>query len=296
MSQIISALKNFRYSALLVSSRAGVLQHFNFDIRKKIQGRKFVLPIVDGIGYQNLVNTEPWSVEIYRKILYNFKGSFIDVGVNNGQTILKIASINPQQSYIGFEPNPACYNYSRKLIRKNKLSTFSLLPVGLHYEDKIVELYHDNEFASGASMLSNFRVKKEKYNQVQNVSVMVGDKILADKNPEAISIIKADVEGVELEVMTGLQNSLTKFKPAVLLEILPVYNAASENGRFRKGREDRLLQLMAGLNYKMMLINEKEITLTRLNKIEVHGDMGKTNYLFVHADNLEKISQIIKVS
>ena len=248
-----------------------------------------MLPISDGIGYQNLVNTEPWAVELYKRILGNFEGSFIDVGVNNGQTILKIASINPKQSYIGFEPNPVCYNYSRKLIKKNKLSTFSLIPVGLHCENKIVELFHDNEFASGASMLSNFRVKKERYNQVQNVSVMVGDTVLEEKKLQAISIIKADVEGVELEVMMGLKESICKFKPAVFLEILPVYNISTDNGKFRKERQDKLIELMFSLDYKMMLINENEISLSIIDCIEVHGDMNKTNYLFVHADNMKKV-------
>ncbi len=291
----LASLQNLRYSFLLASSRAGLLQHFNFDLRKKLKGRSFVLPISDGIGYQNLVSTEPWATELYKKILSNFEGSFIDVGVNNGQTILKIASINPKQSYIGFEPNPVCYNYSRKLIKKNKLSSFSLIPVGLHYENKIVELYHDTEFASGASMLANFRVKKERYNQVQNVSVMVGDEVLEKKNVSAISIIKADVEGVELEVMMGLQQSLLKFQPAVILEILPVYNTTTENGQFRKERQDRLIELMASIDYKMMLVNEKEGTLTKLDTIEVHGDMSKTNYLFVHKSKLPRLQTLFHI-
>ena len=292
----LASIQNLRYSFLLASSRAGLLKHFNFDLRKTLKGRSFVLPISDGIGYQNLVSTEPWANELYKKILSNFEGSFIDVGVNNGQTILKIASINPKQSYIGFEPNPVCYNYSRKLIKKNKLTSFTLIPVGLHYENKIVELYHDTEFASGASMLSNFRVRKERYNQVQNVSVMAGDKVLEEKNISAISIIKADVEGVELEVMMGLKQSLLKCKPLVLLEILPVYNMSTENGRFRKERQDQLINLMLGLDYQMMLVNEKAGTLTRLHSIEVHSDMSKTNYLFVPNKHLAKVETIFSVN
>ena len=292
----LASFQNLRYSFLHASSRAGLLQHFNFDLRKKLKGKNFVLPIADGIGYQNLVSTEPWATELYKKILANFEGCFIDVGVNNGQTILKIASINPKQQYIGFEPNPVCYNYSRKLIKKNKLTSFSLIPIGLHYENKIVELFHDTEFASGASMLSNFRVKKERYNQVQNVSVMAGDKVLDEKNVSAISIIKADVEGVELEVMMGLRQSLLKFRPSVLLEILPVYNATSENGKFRKERQDKLINLMHQIDYKMMLVNEKEGTLTQLNSIEVHGDMNKTNYLFVHASKISKLKTLFQTN
>lgn len=287
-----ATFKNFRYSFLKLMDKQGLLQFVNFKFSKKIAGKKFKIPVINGIGYQHFTGFEKWATEVYKRILQNFEGTFIDVGVNNGQTILKIASINPNQSYYGFEPNPVCYHYSRRLISQNHLSSFTLFPVGLHTENKIVELFHDNEFAAGASILPNFRENKDKYQQIQNVIVMKGDEIIKQKNPEAISFLKVDVEGVELEVITGLKDTINKYKPVILLEILPVYSLEKENGRFRKERQDALLQQMFNIGYKMMLINEHDITLTPLDSIEVHNDMRRTNYLFVPEEKVKKVSEL----
>ena len=290
----LSSLKNLRYSFLKLLDKKGVLQSFNFKSNKKIANTRFVIPIINGIGYQHLTGVEPWATEVYKRILNNFEGSFLDVGVNNGQTILKIASINPEQSYFGFEPNPVCYYYSRRLIALNHLSSFKLFPVGLHQENKIVELFHDNEFASGASILPDFRENKKKYNQIQNVIVMKGDEIILQQNPSAISFLKVDVEGAEFEVISGLKETITKYKPVILLEILPVYSLEKENGRYRKERQDSLLTLMLNLGYKMMLINEHNVSLTQLTDIGVHGNMSTTNYLFVPEEKMQKVKEIFK--
>jgi FkbM family methyltransferase len=288
----LSSLKNLKYHFLKVLDKKGLLQSFNFKSTKKIKGTKFIIPVINGIGYQHFTGFESWAAELYKRILENFEGTFIDVGVNNGQTILKIAAVNPEQSYFGFEPNPVCYYYSRKLIALNHLSSFKLFPVGLHTENKIVELFHDNEFAAGASILPNFRENKKKYNQVQNVMVMRGDEIILQQNPSAICFLKIDVEGAELEVVSGLKETINKYKPIISLEILPVYSLEKENGRFRKERQDALLAVMFSFGYKMMLINEHDLTLTPLTDIEIHNDMGRTNYLFVPEEKTKKITEI----
>ena len=51
----------------------------------------------------------------YTDMLIIYKG-FIDVGVNVGQTLLKLKSISSEINYLGFEPNPNCVNYLKNLI------------------------------------------------------------------------------------------------------------------------------------------------------------------------------------
>ena len=45
-------------------------------------------------------------------------------------------------------------------------------------------------------------------------------------------------------------------------------------------RQQKLIALLKEMNYIMFLIDEKNIFLKQLEEIEVHGDMGQTNYLF----------------
>ena len=66
-----------------------------------------------------------------------------------------------------------------------------------------------------------------------------------------------------------------------MLEILPVYNEKSENGKMRKRRQEELLELMEKYGYQVFLIDEKNSSLIKINEIPVHNDMGKTNYCFI---------------
>lgn len=49
-----------------------------------------------------------WKIDLFKRILSVKKGDFIDIGVNVGQTLLNINSIDINSGYIGFEPNSNC--------------------------------------------------------------------------------------------------------------------------------------------------------------------------------------------
>lgn len=83
---------------------------------------------------------------------------FIDVGVNIGQTLMKVKSIDKDILYVGFEPNPNCVNYVNKFIEVNHIENCTIYPVGLSEKIGFETLYADNEVASGATMLKDFRI------------------------------------------------------------------------------------------------------------------------------------------
>jgi len=143
--------------------------------------------------------------------------------------------------------------------------------------------------------LARSHINIQKYTIRQHVPVMKDDEVLASLDIESIAVIKADVEGAELEVIKGLQQTITKYQPFVVLEILPVYDDTSENGIFRKQRQDELLGILRSLNYAMYCVNERDTTLTALDDIEVHNDMSKTNYLFAPKAKTAQISSTFTV-
>jgi len=275
--------------------KAGQLKRCNFTTHTTINNKKFSIPIINGIGYQLIGGTETWAHTLFKKLLQLQQGTFVDVGANNGQTLLKVASLRQPLSYVGFEPNPGCFYYLQRLARKNDFTGYDIFPVGLHYENKVVTLISDNDFASGASIIPKFRNNIHKYKIRQHVPVMKGDEVLTNLAIENIAVIKADVEGAELEVIRGLQQTISKHQPFIMLEILPVYDNVSENGMFRKQRQDELLNILRQLDYAMYRINEKDITLTALDDIEIHSDMSKTNYLFAPGIKTAQISNTFTV-
>jgi len=275
-------IKFFWYFFCHALQKIGLLQYFNFTVKKKAGAKKLTIPVINGIGYYNLVSTESWFEELLPRIINKKKGIFLDVGVNLGQTIVKLEALDPEIAYIGFEPNPVCYNYSRKLVQKNNLTNKIIYPLGLSDKTDVVKLFGNNEIASGATIIPDFRTGAEFHKVVQIVPVMRGDEVLDGSVQKAVGLIKVDVEGAELEVLKGLEKVLLFSKPNLVVEILPVYTLASENGIKRKQRQDELLAYLKKLGYNLFLINEQDASLIQLNDIEVHGDMGRTNYLFVH--------------
>lgn len=271
--------------------KTGFFRKVNWELSTVINNKQFRMPVIHEAGYHNILPTEPWLHALLQDMLAARPGALIDVGMNIGQTLLKTASIDSNRKYIGFEPNPLCYHVCRAIITANNLPDYDIFPCGLFDKEDILTLYTDKDYGSGASVLKDFRKNMQRYHQHINVPVFRGDNIKAVQDEKEIAIIKADVEGAELEVIKGLAYTINRTKPFIILEILPVYNLDDENGRYRKRRQDELLAALQQAGYNCYLIREKELQLQSLNDIEVHGDMGRTNYLFVHRDHDVLIKQ-----
>ena len=139
----------------------------------------------------------------------------------------------------------------------------------------------DKDISSGASILPLFRKNMAPYQLHTNVALTTGDEILQRYLNEDIAVFKADVEGAELEVIKGSIQTIREKQPFIILEILPVYSEMDDNGLYRKNRQDELLTLLKSSGYKLYRIVEDQLALEELTGIETHGDMHKTNYLFV---------------
>lgn len=217
-------------------------------------------------------------------------GVFIDAGMNIGQTLLKVAAFTRGNSYMGFEPNPACFYCCSKIIELNRLEHFQIYPVGLFSENKVEALYIDNDYSSGATVIKDFR-NKARFSRSHNVVLLKGDDIVEKEKPASIAIIKLDIEGAELEAIMGFAETIKKYKPFIIAEILPVYDTANENGLIRKSREEQLLALLFTAGYKLYRIANSGNTLHPLEEIPTHGNMKFTNYLFVHQEKMSLLNK-----
>ena len=65
---------------------------------------------------------EVWMGQMLKILLSVNDYAFMDVGVNIGQTLCQVKSIDNKRIYYGFEPNPACNMFVEELIRINKFS------------------------------------------------------------------------------------------------------------------------------------------------------------------------------
>lgn len=68
--------------------KASLLKYFNLTLTDN----GIVYPIIGGF-VEYLPKSEQWMKDLLSKILPKFKGCFVDVGVNIGQTLIKIKQI-----------------------------------------------------------------------------------------------------------------------------------------------------------------------------------------------------------
>ena len=221
----------------------------------KIHGysRSYLLPSNPDILYAGYF-TEDWLIKLLGKYFKSRdEGFFLDVGVNVGQTLLSIHECYPTLSYLGFEPNPHCVCVCTEIIRLNSIADYKVVPCALGASDSITALtsFRDSPIDSMASLLPSFRKKNSGGEYTYTVLIKKGDNVIDDFNlSKPISVIKIDVEGFETDVMAGLVRSIKKFKPLIIMEVLPHNNVNA-----RVNQQERLELIVAELGYKISQIH-----------------------------------------
>lgn len=263
--------------------QSGMCSCFNFTVRQRVHGKSVRIPIIKGFGFANLSMSETWMLGLLKCLLEHKKGAFLDVGVNIGQTLIKLKCIDQERRYIGFEPNPACVFYANELIRENCFPNCTLLPVALFSANDILELdlFDGTEMDSAASLIKGFRSSRKIY-RTQYVAAVSFAWIAQTVAMPDIGIVKIDVEGAELEVIKSLEETLLNHRPLVVAEILPVYEA---HNRQRKDRQDQIEKILYNLNYTMFRVvktkNGAFDGLLELTTLGIHSDLSQCDYVFV---------------
>jgi len=265
----------------------------NLTVPARVSGRGIRVPLVAGVGFDNLQPTERWMDTVLPVLLGHRGGTFVDVGVNVGQTLIKLRRFDAAVPYVGFEPNPVCYTYTQKLIAENRFEHCTLVPVGLSNTATVVSFHMRSDSDVGASTVDGFRKFGEGPHDVRLVPVFTGDDMLERLGTPSVSVLKVDVEGAELEVLQGFEATLAR-RPFVLCEILPLFSHDGPKGRFRKPRQDALLAFMRHAGYALYRILPDASALP-LRDIDVHRDPELTNYLFAPQESCALVDSALRV-
>lgn len=184
---------------LKVLKQSSLLEKLNLTLTFSINGEPFRIPIIRGICDQNAFMTEMWMVEVLERLLPLKPGTFIDVGANIGQTLLKLKAVSQSTPYLGFEPNPTCAAYLLDLILTNRFERTLMIPIGLCDSRGLMDLIfytEDSRVDSGATLVTDSKFRP--YHPVafrQPVPVLPFTDVaryLGDSEP---GLIKIDVEG-----------------------------------------------------------------------------------------------------
>lgn len=262
--------------------KVGILKHLNIFVKSNVNNRKILIPLINEIGISNYLHlSESWMIGLIQKLFNNSKidGCFVDVGMNIGQTLIKIKAIDPDIEYIGFEPNPNCINYLDKLIQANKFNNTKVIPIAISDKTTLTELTLNKTFNidDSATIIEGFRHPSTGSITIHIPAFTFSDieRIITKK----IGMLKIDVEGAELEVLSGFIHRVKNDRSLILLEILPAYNMQNHDRINRQNKIYKLLDTNGYIVYRILKHNGDFNGLQKMDKFEVHDDLRLCDYL-----------------
>ena len=277
----------------------GMRHLFRPEVKTQIEGKPIVSPLRMGRGL-NAYWRRSWKTEVIQRFCSTTNKPFIDIGANLGQTLFDHLLAESKTQYIGFEPNPECVYYLNSLIEKNSLTQYTIIPVGLAEQAKIVPLYSrkDNSGDDSATLLKELRPTWELASQY--VPCFKFDEVRENLQLDQIGLMKIDVEGFELEVIKGMQETIETCKPVILCEVL--FRDPHPNPTPHRKRNEELMQILANLNYDVLQIikTPDDSSAVDTKKIEAFdtAPFSEENrflcdYLFVPTEERNRVVDII---
>ena len=271
-----------------------IAEAFNLTFKTIVNGQSFKIPLIKKIGFEHIHRNEPWMISLLKKILEDKKGkAYVDVGVNLGQTLIKLKSVSPDMKYYGFEPNPVCVFYVRDLIKINQLKNITVFPVGISDKTSIYQLtfFSGDDSDSSASIINNFRPEQKAFCN-EYVACFSMSEITEKYDMPSIGILKIDVEGAEKEVIESFSEKIISDQPYIQLEILPVYYAKNIE---RLVRQEAVENFLKQINYSILRIHtdksDELLSLEEIETIGIHSNLDWCNYLLVPKNSKDAVKK-----
>jgi FkbM family methyltransferase len=186
------------------------------DLIVSAQGHEFRLPAADLSLVPHLLEHRSWEPHITRYLKLNLTRDdiFVDVGANLG--FFSVVCAPFVSRVIAFEPVSLSYRYCRENIALNRLTNVELFQCGLWNENTTVNIKADPSSLMAASISrdgSTFGVEAIRCASLDSM-IATGEVSIP-----RIAIIKMDIEGAEPFALEGMEDSLQKFRPKIVMEL-----------------------------------------------------------------------------
>jgi FkbM family methyltransferase len=191
----------------------------------------------------------------------DFKGKTVyDVGGYIGLVTLFFArQVGETGQVITFEPNPQNYKAILDHVNLNGFSNIRVIPLGLSSQSETLKFVVSGPARGTADPTKQKSRLAQKDEQIIQIEVDTLDhQILINQLPRP-DFVKIDVEGLEIEVLRGMTQTITNHKPAIFLEL---HGTA----------EREVVTFLLSHQYRVHQV-EDDIELTNQNLDRVHGHL-----------------------
>lgn len=176
-----------------------------FKSKNKLVRESFINYKVFGYNYLNLsllINEVFISNEYYFQPLTK-DPVIIDCGANIGVSILYFKKLFPNSRILAFEPNPHAFELLQKNMKENKIQNVELFNIALLDDETEIPFYISDDISTLMGSIKRERggIKEFKI-KTQRLSYYL-------RNFEMVDLIKMDVEGAELNILSDLVESFS---------------------------------------------------------------------------------------
>ncbi len=269
-----------------------IVSRINFNVKRKLNNKDIVIPVINGVKVG--VSGEKWMSGVLKEVFeYASEGTFYDVGINLGQTMIKVMTLNEHISYVGFEPNPSCLFYLQHLISANKWSRNIIVPVALSDADCLLPLYGSSDTDPESTIIRDLQLTSDFIPKI--VPVFRYESIVKDILNKKVSVIKVDVEGAELDVIDSLRTLIEKDRPTIIMEVLP----NEHEDTLKSLRNKKLIDLMKRLQYSFYRIiktsTDSYAGVSAVDNVGDYDDPVMKDHIFFPNEDMTRIKNFITI-
>jgi FkbM family methyltransferase len=228
-----------------VFEKPGALKPVRVEVER---GVSLLLDPGDLVAWEILI-TGVWQPQVWQSISDGLSSGavLLDVGAHIGYDSLKgSVRVGESGKVISFEPNPGTLEQLRANIAASHATNVIVEPIACADRDQTLTLYDStSEGNSGGSSLSLANADAAGRGTLPSYSVRGRpiDDVVRELALSRVDVIKVDVEGAEYLVLRGARETLRRFHPKLVMEVVPA-QLASLNATV----ED-LVSLMKELGY-----------------------------------------------
>lgn len=210
-----------------------------------------------------------------------------DIGANKGQYTYLLANHVKERGVVySFEPVYSTFLGLETLIKASRLDNIKAYNYGLGEFNRIdiitLPKKRWGRVDSGFAHLSCSHAEGDVL--LEKVNIITIDDFIKDNNINRLKFIKCDVEGCELFVFKGGEESIKRFKPIIYCEVEDRWTA-----RYGYSPSDLFLFLKELSYYPFVFANDALILTSSVTGNE-------NNYIFIHSDELNDVKTKIKVT
>lgn len=167
-----------------------------------------------------LGRSEELDTELFLQATLRPGETFVDVGANIGMlTLLASRLVGSEGKVISFEPSPREAGRIRRALAINRIANVTLYQIALSDSEGQMTLRVPQGFSALGTLAHLANGDAHPAVEEFQVEVKRGDNVLGELSGP--TMIKVDVEGFEVAVLSGMPSILSTLRPAVLTEVEP---------------------------------------------------------------------------